>query len=330
MLIYLAYLLPIVSGAADAAQRVTIKLTARLHNFALLAFGYFFALPIYAILLLIPVASVATGFPVIRPEFWWAVGRHLALFIPASILTVEAHRRSPFILSASYLGLTPLFLLVTSPWMGTGRATALGVVGVLLVVAGVYLLNTTEALLKAKRPADLLAPFRALAKERGSQFMIMVAFLFAFTANLDFIAIRNANIPFYLLVDHGAVSVAGGILALVYLVLSRRGKDPVSGKVQTFSPQGSWLGLMTWGPASAIATIPHYLAWLWVPNVPYTIAGKRMGTILFTVASGFALATMSRFGGKHEREREQWQWRVPGVALMVVGMLVIIFWGMEP
>ncbi len=323
MFLYLAYCLAIVSGAADAAQRVTIKLT-RIHNFALLAFGYFFALPIYAFLLVF-----VTGMPRIQPLFWWAVGRHLAIFIPASILQVEAHRRSPFILTASYLSLTPVFLLVTSPWMGTGRATGLGALGVLVVVAGVYFLNTTEALLAAKRPADLLAPFRALARERGSQFMIVVSLLFAFTANLDFIAIANANIPFYLLVDHGAVSIAAGILALLYLALGRKSVDPASGKEQAFSPQGSWLALMAWGPFAAIATIPHYLAWLWVPNVPYTIAGKRMGTILFSVASGFALAAMSRFGGKHEREREHWRWRIPGVALMLAGMLIIILWGME-
>ena len=329
MLISLAYLLPIASGAADAVQRVTIKLTGRLHNFALLAFGYFFALPIYAVLLLIPIDSVATGFPKILPAFWWAVGRHLALFIPASILTVEAHRRSPFILTASYLSLTPLFLLVTSPWMGTGRATGLGIVGVVSIVAGVYLLNTGEAFLREKRLPDFLAPFRALARERGSQFMILVSLLFAFTANLDFIAIANANIPLYLLVDHGAVSVAGGMLALTYIALGRTGKNPATGETQTFSPAGCWPGLMLWGPASAIATIPHYLSWLWVPNVPYTIAGKRMGTILLTVASGFALAAMSRFKWQHEREREHWRWRIPGVALMLAGMLIIILWGME-
>lgn len=324
MLLYLAYLLAIVSGAADAAQRVTIKLT-KIHNFALLAFGYLFALPIYAFLLLF-----VTGMPRVQPLFWWAVGRHLALFIPASILQVEAHRRSSFILTASYLSLTPVFLLVTSPWMGTGRATGLGALGVLLVVVGVYFLNTTEALLAVKRPADLLAPFRALARERGSQFMIVVSLLFAFTANLDFIAIANANIPFYLLVDHGAVSVAAGTLALIYVALGRKSVDPVTGKAQTFSPAGSWRALMAWGPFAAIATIPHYLAWLWVPNVPYTITGKRMGTILFTVASGFVLAAMTRFAGRHEAERAHWRWRISGVALMVVGMMVIILWGMEP
>lgn len=316
------YLLTLISGAADAANRVVIKVT-HVSSYTLLGFGYLFAQPYYLAWLFF------SGIPEVRPEFWWAVQRHVPLFALASILTVEAHRRGPLILTATYLTFTPAFMLFTSPWMGGGSPNAIGAIAVLGLVVGAYVLHTKELQegvnLRPDQRRDLLAPFRELARERGSLLMLAVSFIFAFTANLDYIAFRAASIPFYLAVDHGAVSAICFLLALIYWALGRREIDPKTGAGRTFSPAGSWGAFALWGVFAGFSTIPNYIALYQIEVVPYAFAGKRMGTILFSVLYGIVLGSFARFAD----ERKHIRWRLAGVGIMVASMLAIMLWGKD-
>ncbi|MDP3727500.1 MAG: hypothetical protein Q8R35_02560 [bacterium] len=318
----LIYFLTIISGAADAANRVVIKVT-HVSTYTLLGFGYLFAIPYYLFGLFL------VGIPEVRPEFWWAVERHIPLFTLASILTVEAHRRGPLILTATYLTFTPAFMLLISPWMGGGSPNAVGAAAVLGLVIGAYVLHTKELQkglnLRPDQRRDLLAPFRELARERGSLLMLLVSFIFAFTANLDYVAFRAANIPFYLAVDHGAVSAICFLLALIYWAMGRREIDPRTQTERTFNPAGSWHAFALWGMFAALSTIPNYLALRQIGVVPYAFAGKRMGTILFSVLYGIVLGSFAKFAD----ERKHIRWRLAGVAIMVTSMLVIMLWGKD-
>lgn len=159
--------LPLLSGIADASARGVIKLT-KVHRLTLIAAGYLFALPFYLVWL------VLEGAPRVYPIFWLAVGFHIPLLLLANIMTVEAHRSSPLILTAPYLSLTPAFLLITAPLMGGGSPTWLGGAGVLVITFGLYILNSQNGY------GGWLKPFKNLAKERGSRLMLAVAFIFAF------------------------------------------------------------------------------------------------------------------------------------------------------
>lgn len=298
--------MPLLSGIADASARGVIKLT-KVHRLTLIAAGYLFALPFYLVLF------VLEGAPQIHPIFWLAISFHIPLLLFANILTVEAHRSSPLILTAPYLSLTPAFLLITAPLMGGGNPTWLGVAGVLIITFGLYILNSQN------EQDGWIQPFRNLARERGSRLMLAVALIFAFTANLDLIALKSSSAAFYLLVDHGFVGVLSLILILIYLWSGRASSEEAS-------PKGSWPALMLYGVAAAASAIPQMLALRWIPVVPYVIASKRAGTIFFTVLLGFIFAFILKRPGFQNEKENLWH-RVFGVLLMVIGMVVIILYG---
>jgi hypothetical protein len=309
---WLAWLLPLASGALDASSRGIIK-TTKVHKFTMIAAGFFFALPFYAVWL------IFAGMPQIKDGFWAPVGIHILLFTFANILIVEAHRTSPLILTMPYVALTPAFLLVVSPameWLGCrglGHPTWFGVLGVLFMTAGVYVLNTQS------NQMSVWAPFRALIKEEGSWKMLLVAVIFSVTSNLDLIALQNSNAPFYLLVDHGLTGVIAAVLAVFYSLLRRTGRDPVS-------PAGYLRPLAFYGCVIAVSVMAHMWALGLIPTVPYVIAGKRAGSIIFAIALGLWMAFVMRHQD-FRKERDNLQYRIPGVLLMIAGMLVIIFWG---
>ena len=72
--------------------------------------------------------------------------------------------------------------------------------------------------------------------------------------------------------------------------------------------------------------ILHLIAFRWIPVVPYVISGKRAGAILLTVGLGFILGIILKHKD-YQDERQNLKYRIPGTALMVIGMVIIICWG---
>ena len=282
----LAWLLPIVSGACDAGSRGVIKTTS-VHGLTLVAAGYLLALPWYLAWLLLD------GMPQVDPIFWLYIGVHVPLLVLAQVLMVEAHRRSPLILTMPYLGLTPCFLLGVSPLMGAGTPTLPGAAGVAAVFAGLWILQ----------------PIKSFWREPGSGLMVAVALIFAVTSNLDYLALRSSSSPFYLLVDHGLAGMATAGLAVGYVASGRISRAKIS-------PVGAREPLIGYSALIAVSVIAHMLAFRWIPEVPYVIAVKRIGAIYFTVALGICL-----------REREQLGRRLLAVAVVTAGMATVILWG---
>jgi len=305
----LIWLLPIFSGLLDAGSRGVIKL-AKAPEYPLLAIGFLIGLPFWGTWLLY------TGIPAIQPSFWFAVALHVPLMLIAFTLMVRAHRASPLILTAPYLALTPAFLLITSPLMGGGSPTTWGIVGVLIITAGVYVLNIKDG------EAKLLEPFKQLSKERGSRLMLIVAALFAITANLDLVALQGANIPFYLLIDNAFIG-----LSYVFLMVFTKALSNNDGKSDEKLLSGkNVIAFGLFGGMFAFSLVFAFLALSFVPIVPYVIAGKRAGVILFSVIFGFVIAKTKKFGN-HDEEIQHLKYRIPGVLAMALGMVIIIFLG---
>lgn len=106
----------------------------------------------------------------------------------ATILYMKALSHGDISQVMPMLSFTPLFLLVTSPIIVGEFPNLMGTIGVILVVAGSYLLNIKE---KGK---GLLYPFRSLLKNSGTRYMLMVAFLYSFSSNFDKVSIQNSSI----------------------------------------------------------------------------------------------------------------------------------------
>ncbi len=129
-------------------------------------------------------------FPLGRPapEFWLWIVALVPLEILAMLLYMQAIRDHPLSLTLPYLAFTPVFILVTG-WLILGETVDTdGLAGVLLVVAGGWLLNVEHA-----RPDDWrtwFIPMKAIFYEPGSRMMLGVAVIFSLTSVMGKAAMR--------------------------------------------------------------------------------------------------------------------------------------------
>ena len=145
----------------------------------------FFALPF-----LIPLVFIF-GIPNLGSDYISALIIDGSLNLVTIILYMRAIKVSDLSITIPLVAFTPLFLLITSPLMLNEYPTPLGIVGVMLIVFGSYLLNIR----KVKN--GLLGPFKVLLKEKGPKIMLLVAFLFSITSNIDKIGVQNSSPIFW-------------------------------------------------------------------------------------------------------------------------------------
>jgi len=115
-----------------------------------------------------------------EPAFWLWVAPLVPLEILAMLLYMKAIRDHPLSLTLPYLAFSPVFIVVTG-WLILGeRVDARGFAGVLLVMAGGWLLNLEHARLRDWR--TWLEPLKAILYEPGSRMMLGVALIFSITS----------------------------------------------------------------------------------------------------------------------------------------------------
>jgi uncharacterized membrane protein len=118
------------------------------------------SLPFFALPFLLPIL-LFTGIPPLGERFWRALVIGGTLYAITLILYMKAIKSSDLSITVPMLTFTPLFLLITSPLIVGEFPSIFGLIGILLVVTGSYLLNIT------KKSHGYFAPFKALLKEKG-------------------------------------------------------------------------------------------------------------------------------------------------------------------
>lgn len=113
--------------------------------------------------------------PLLQPGFWSL----LAMLVPVNALGYYlqnwSFKSSPLSLTVPFMAFTPAFVLVTGVlFLGETPSTA-GGLGVLVTVAGGYLLH-------AEKNAGIWAPFGAILRERGSMLMLASALVWSVAA----------------------------------------------------------------------------------------------------------------------------------------------------
>lgn len=140
---------------------------------------------------LLALYAVVRGMPVVAGDFWWALGANVAIHLVAFRFYVSALEVGELGLTYPLLAVTPA-LVVPIEWLLLGdRPGPRGVAGILLVVAGVYLLQLGRG---GRSPSS---PFRALARDPGARRMLGVAALWAVTGTLDRVAVLASSPSFY-------------------------------------------------------------------------------------------------------------------------------------
>ncbi len=162
------------------------------------------------------------------------------------------------------LSFTPLFLLLSSPVLIGEFPSVYGVIGILLLVAGSYLLNINNL------KQGIIKPFRSLIKNKGTRYMLIVAFIWSISANFDKIAIAHSSVWQYAFTVN--VLITAGIGAIVIAK-----KKFSAGQIKLERTNLLLVGLLT------TAGFYVHMTALSLTLVAYVIAFKRMGGMISVV-----------------------------------------------
>lgn len=247
----------------------------------------------FATMFLAPVLLL-TGIPAIGGGFWTALLVGVSMNIVATVLYMRALKRSDISLSVPIAAFTPLFLLVTSPFMVGEFPAPLGLAGILLIVAGSYVMNLKE------RHRGHFEPLKALFREEGPRLMLIVALIWGVTSNIDKIGLRNSSPVFWAISVSALSSVA---LAMLMLHKDGRRSKQVRTNIRALVPIGFFSALMLVFQTTAMS----------LTLVSYVISIKRTSAAI-SVAMGHFL-----FGEKNVGER------LIGTLVMISGAILIAF-----
>lgn len=215
------------------------------------------------------------GFPNLDRQFWTAALTTGLLNALAYPLLLRAYQIGEFSSVYSMVLLTPVFLIGTSFLTLGEKPTTIGTMGVMLTVAGIWLIT------KRNRNHKNIPGFA-----KGNLLGILVAFIWSVTANFDKIAVLHSDRFFSSAVVFGII--AGG--QIVYLLAkghqtSRNRNDKIKPEI---SKNNLALGIIfIMGLGIIIAAQSYAQNWaISIGPVTYTITLKRTG-VLFGLLWGW-------------------------------------------
>jgi uncharacterized membrane protein len=245
----------------------------------------------FALLFLLPLL-LFIEIPPLGREFWTVLPVAGVLGTIATILYMKAIKSSEISITIPMITFTPLFLLITSPIIVNEFPNFAGLIGVLLIVTGSYLLNVRE------RNNGYIAPFRKLLSEPGPKLMLLVAFIWSISSNFDKIGVLNSSPIFWVI----AVDIFLTLILTPIMLYRSRGN---LGQIRT-----GFKALIPIGLFSALTLIFQMNA-IKLALVAYVISVKRTSAIM-SVLLGYFI-----FREKGIKER------LIGVMVMVTGVMFI-------
>jgi drug/metabolite transporter (DMT)-like permease len=284
--IILALISALCLATSDA---LTKRVITKENAYVIAWFRVVFALP------LLFTALVLSGpLPTIDRTFVAAFCAALPLDILAILLYYKALRISPLTLTLPFLSVTPVFLILMSFVLVGQAVTVMGGIGVALITLGGYTLNLSALRL------GFLEPFRAILRERGSRYMLIIAFVYSMTSALGKIGVSHSSAPFF-----GAFY----FLALAVFMLPIITKKSDGGLIVLL--KSNFRLAVVPALFDAVATVSHFYA-VSMANIAYMVAIKRT-SLLFGMLYGFLL-----FRERNVRER------LLGALLMFSGFVLIV------
>jgi len=234
--------------------------------------------------------------PSLGDQFWIALLIGGSLNAVTTVLFIKAIKHSDLSIVSPISTFTPLFLLITSPIIVGEFPGIFGLMGVGFIVIGSYVLN-----IKEKRNG-CLAPFKALLKEKGAQLMLIVAFLWSITSNIDKIGVQNSSPVFWVIAINAFIAI---VLFPIILRHPRKNLKQISSGLKTLVP----IGLL-----SAIALVFQMIA-ISLILVIYVTSIKRISVVM-SVLWGHLF-----FKEKNIKEK------LAGVIIMIAGVFLITLLG---
>lgn len=284
----IGFLLAFGTAISEALKDITSKYN--LHHID--EYTAAFSMHLVQTLLLLPLI-LYFGFEAMSSRFLWALLASSFLQLGVILLYFKAIKRSELSVTVPLITLTPLFMLLTSPIIIGEFPSGLGVVGIVLIVAGTYISNISED------PKKIFAPFVSLIRNQGSRYMLLVAFIWSITANLDKIGVEETS-PIYWAFTKDFV-----ILLYLIPILAVKSKKPL---LQIRNRK--WPLLMV-GFFKSTSVVTQMFAIQFI-LVPYVISIKRASSIFIIL---FAFLYMN--------ERKNFRNRMIGILIILLGLGVI-------
>jgi len=251
-----------------------------------------------AAVLLLPVL-LAQPWPTLTPAFWGWIVVLMPLEIAAMWMYMSAIRESPLSLTLPYLAFTPVFNILTGHLFLGERVSPAGLAGILLVVSGAWLLNLKRS--QAGGWRNVLDPFRAIVRERGSRLMLATAAIYSLTSAIGKVALLQVTPVFF---GSFYFVALGTVTAVVFA-----SRQPATWRALGRHP---WAHLSI-GVCMVIMALSHFTAIQHI-EVAYMVAVKRT-SLLFGLLYGAWLF------GEQDLSRNL----VAG-GLMVAGVALIVVW----
>ena len=255
--------LSIISGLFDAIMFALMKKLKGINNSVVVWVQYAFALPFLLV-------ALYFYFPQkIDNNVYVIIITNSILLLISTYFLVKAAQISDLSVSVPLLSFTPLFLLFLSYIILKETPTLYGFVGVMLIAIGAYVINITDF------RNGILEPLKSLVANKGSLYVIIVAFIWSITANLFKLGILASNPIFYSALVYLAISLF--MLPAIFL-------KPKNNFIEMKSNFNLLFILGLSGAAMIItSSVPMLYA-----IVPYVISLKRSSAI-FSVLIGYYL-----------------------------------------
>ena len=247
------------------------------------------------------VFNIPHSFSGISPDFWLALAVAGSLGTIATLLFLRALKNSDLSIALPLITFTPIFTLIVSPILigKTEIPSALGVVGILLIFIGSYVLNIKE------RHAGFLAPFKILLKNKGAVSILIVSFLYSITSVYDKIGSHATSALFWALVTNA-------ITALIFFpVCIYRSNKHFKKGINILSIVKKTL------PILLIISLLNALS-----NI-FQLTAVQLGLVAYVIAikrSGIVLALLLGYIFFKEKDIKE---RMAGAILMVAGVIFL-------
>ena len=282
------------------SARMSRRIGAVLGGWALFSF----ALPILLVYLSV------RGIPEVDAGFWPAWGVAVVGNLAAWYLFFAALRLGDLGIIYPLLALTPVFVVPVEWVLLRETPAAAGLLGIGLVVVGVYLLN-----FRAIR-TGLLAPFTSLIRDGAAVRALAVAVIWSVTGTLDRVAVLESSPAFY-----GFMLSAGlSVLFLPFALVTARDGDS-SGQSENWQARFR----LRLAPAGRGALLLHGLLFacmlvlqmeaLTLQLASYVLSIKRTGAVVAVILGHLAF----REGALGHR--------LTGTLVTLSGAFVLVVWG---
>lgn len=248
-------------------------------------------------LLMTPLLAGMPPITELPAAFWLWIAILVPLELAAMLLYMAAIRDYPLSLTVPYLAFSPVFVIGIAWGLLGEQVSTKGALGILLVVVGAWLLNSTHA--RRGQWRTWLAPLSAILRERGSRMMLGVAAIYGMTATLGKGAMQYVPAASFGALYFGLLGIA--VLAVVVLPRPR---------ILLKLADRAW-GVIAVGAFMSAMVFTHFLAVKQV-EVAYMVSVKRT-SLLFGILYGALLFREGNLAA-----------RLPAGIIMLSGVALIL------